>query len=282
MDFSFAQWLEANNKWGILSWDGKRWYESSHMMGDRAEIKVTWRSNGKVDVEVGPRHPMLKRALKVLLRQRPEFRDAEIEFDGYSPGTVGEFIKGPTRPPWEMPRYFYQGTSMDRWDRIQDEGLVPRSETGVNPAYGAHISSAKPSNPDYVYLGGSPGSACSLAAHDAARLDKSQPVMLRIDSRGMRKSKLRPDEDAIPRGDLYGNHDWQYSMKRLDSVGYEGSIDPKFIELYKVWDKKWVDPPPPPEPDWLAKQVMGMGGSDYQTVPGTTSAKYKWANPRED
>ena len=228
---------------------------------------------------------MLKRALKVLLRQRPEFRDWEIVFDGYSPGTVGEFLKTPTRPPWEMPRHFYQGTSMDRWDRIKDEGLVPRSETGVEPAYGAHISSARPSNPDYVYLGGSPGSACSLAAHDAARIDKSQPVMLRINSQGMRVSKLRPDIDSIPRSDPYGSYDWQHSMKRLDSIGYEGSIAPQFIELYKVWDKdtkKWTDPPPPPEPDWLAKQVMGMGDMKHKTVPGfDTPVRYKWAKPNE-
>lgn len=177
MESNFAQWLEANEKWGILSWDGKKWYESSHMLGDRAELKVTWHKH-KIDVEAGPKHPVLKRALKILLRQRPEFRDWEIVFDGYSPGTVSEFLKSPTRPPWEMPRYFYQGTSDDRWERIQEEGLVPRSKTGVEPAYGAHISSARPSNPDYVYLSGSPGSACSLAAHDAARIDKSMPVII--------------------------------------------------------------------------------------------------------
>ena len=56
MEFSFAQWLEASDKWGLLSWDGKRWYDSSHMLGDWPEIKVTWHRH-KIDVEAGPKHP---------------------------------------------------------------------------------------------------------------------------------------------------------------------------------------------------------------------------------
>jgi len=279
----FAQWLEEAERWGFLSWDerARNWYRSTTLLGDRPKFRVFW-DESKVDVEMaGPRHPQMKRALRVLIKQRPEFAKRRLEFDGYSPGTVEEFLRSQTRPPWEMPRYFYQGTSDDRWSSIERAGLVPRAKTGVKPAYGAHISSAKPSNPNYVYLVGSPGAIARWAANDAARADQSIPVILKIDSRGMDMDKLRPDEDS--RSD-----DWKDSLAQLDSVAYEGEIEPEFITLYRISKGgKWQDAPPPPppkpyEPDWLAKQVMDMhaGGTGYTNIPDTT-AKYKWVNPRE-
>lgn len=277
---NFSNWLEATEKWGRLSWDGQRWYESSHLLHGTDKINAFW-DNKKIDIDVGPKHSMLKRALKTLLKQRPEFSNLKIEFDGYSPGTVSGFINQSTRPPWEMPLYFYHGTSENRWNDIQNIGLTPRSETGITPAYGAHISSAKTSNPNYVYLTGFFGSTARLAAIDAANIDQSIPVILRIDSKGIDPQKLRADEDAIPKNDPLGNYDWQYSIQNLDTVGYEGSISPQFIKLYKTHlDRKWVDPIPP-KPDWLAKQIQNIGGSGYKDLPDTISAKYKWINPRD-
>lgn len=177
----------------------------------------------------------------------------------------------PVRPPSEMPRYFYQGTSESRWDTIEIQGLIPRIKTNVQPAYGDQTSSARESNPNYVYLAGNPDAKTRFAAHDAARLDKSSPVILKIDSRGMDIENLRPDEDSNAKN-------WQDSLSIMNSIGYEGEIDPEFVTLYKTFaNGKWQDHIiVPSKPDWLAQQINGTG---YKPIPDST-ATYKWVNQK--
>lgn len=228
----FKLWLESN----ILSWD------------DFAS----------------PYHHFIKRALKSLLRQKPEILNKQLDFDGFSPGTVKEFLGAPEfhGKKDQLPKYLYTGTSYYRWEKIREEGLKPRSETSEEPVFGASISSAPPANPDHIYLAVTLGATVRWAASDASR-DGSYPVILRIDSQGIDPNRIRPDVDI--RSDQ-----WLDSFHKLGTIAYEGKIAPRFavsesvnlIELIQAkkgdrWEKpgSWLEPQ-----DWLAQQ-------DYKKIP---------------
>jgi len=271
----FKQFFEAS--WNILGWNGSHWYEYDAFK--EKPLFDVYIDKNRVSVSMaGPRHPQMKKALKILIKQRPDVADKELDFDGWRPGSVKEFLKTSEyhQSKDELPRFLYTGTSLLRWESIREDGLRPRSETGVEPAYGAQISSAIPANPDYIYLAGSLGSTVRIASRDAARGENPyQPVILRIDSRGLKYDKLRADEDS-----RCGKYDWQCSMSSLDTLAYKGKISPKYIELYKVYNpetKKYDDPGPGLEPqDWLAQQMLHR--ADYTEIPGV--GRYKWVDPK--
>jgi hypothetical protein len=268
---NFKLWLETD----VLSWSPNYphgWYPAE--IGDRPTIQVFIDSK-RVSVDfASPYHPLLKRALKALVRQKPEVLNLTLEFDGFSPGTVNEFLGMAEFHGKKdvLPKYLYTGTSYYRWEKIREEGLKPRSETQEEPVYGANISSAPPANPDHVYLAVTLGATVRWAANDASR-DGSYPVILRIDSRGLNPRLIRPDVDVR-------SEKWLDSFHRLGTIAYEGNIAPQFIELIQAKkDNKWEKPGPWLEPqDWLAQQMLHRTG--YTKIPNTNHS-YKWVNPKE-
>ena len=279
----FKNWLFVESeKIQFLSWDAdgahRGWYVSS--LGHRPTFQA-YIDPKNVSIEyAGPRHPLLKRALTRLVRQLrgTGIEDKKFNVDGWSPGTVNDFLSSPdvNGPKDRLPKYLWHGTSLFRWERIREEGLLPLGESGAERAYGAKISSAKPADPKYVYMATTLGSAVRMAAQDAQISDEdsnSIPIILRINTSNLDYNKLRPDIDSRT-----GN--WLDSMHIMDAIAYEGKIAPQDIELHKAWDKekkKFVDPRPDLiEPqDWLAQQMLHRTG--YQTIPGTKS-QFKWAN----
>ena len=273
----FKQWLLVEGD-EFLSWDknSSKWYQRA--IGHQAELDV-YITKTKVMFDVGPSHPFLKRSLKLLLKQRPDIENKEITFDGWSPGTVIKFINDPQYhgPKNKLPKFLYTGTSLYHWEKIRENGLKPRIETGESPAYGADKTNAASANEYYVYLAGNPTEATRFAARDAAAKSGDKPVILKIDAQGLKYENLRPDEDS--RQDT-----WEGSLQKLNTVAYEGEISPQYVQLYKVWDGKKGFTDPEPElldssywfnkKDWLAQQMLNRTG--YQQVPGTEKSTFKW------
>jgi hypothetical protein len=232
---NFRLFLESEER-GAWSWDSDdpkgKWYRAG--LGHRPTIGA-YLDSKRVSIEyAGPFHPLIKKALYALVKQFPQTVDQVIDFDGFKPGTVREFL---TSKEYEkrtnskrLPAYFYHGTSSKAWQLIEKSGLSPRSVTSASPAYGASISSAKPAKENLIYLSASYGAAVRFAASDATRnYSGSYPVILQIDSKGMDANRLRADEDS--QADA-----WQDSIHMLNSVAYEGTIDPRYIKIYASWD----------------------------------------------
>lgn len=260
---NFKNWILKEETQGSFSWDGQSW--GKEYLGDRTKISVY--IDNKVRLDVGPRHPNIKKAIKILVKQKPEVINKPIEFDGFSPGTVRDYLYNPEYHDDKnlLPKYLYTGTSLYRWEKIKEMGLAPRVVTHEEPVHGAQISSALPANPNYVYLSGSPGNTVKFAGRDASK-DGSSSVILQIDTNGLKYNKLKPDEDSWA-------GTWQGSLHKLNTVAYEGIILPKYIKLYKAINpqtNKWEDPGEFLEPkDWLAKQFKNIGKEP------------KWIKPNE-
>lgn len=225
---------------GAYGWDRSRWFSlHTHIRGQHEPIINGYFSSNKVSIDQSPYHSYMKRAVSTLAKQFPSTVSYKIDFDGWSPGTVAEYLKDKSlhQSKEVLPKFLYHGTSYHRWESIQKEGLKPRSQTEVSPAYGAAMEHALPADPNQVYLSATFGNAVRFASRDASGSDKSKPVVLRIDSSGLNYRKLRPDVDSQ-------SGSWEKSFQWIGTVGYEGSIAPQHISLYKVFDssvRKWVD-----------------------------------------
>jgi len=156
-------------------------------------------------------------ALRDISGKHPEAMSFLIRFDG--PWMlVSELLHKDSSLVW------LHGTSSVAYEKIAREGLQPRRQTKAKPAYGAHISSAPPSDPNCVYLTTQENAAQFAAAH-AARAHGGDPIILQVLS--VDESLLEPDEDSK-------TSSWRESLDRLGSVKYCGSIHPTNI---KKWSK---------------------------------------------
>jgi len=198
-----------------------------------ADIRFTIRDpregyDGKkfIDIENSSyNNPRLHDALKKLLELEPRIADYGLYFDGYMhQGTVAEFLHQGVEET--LPPYVYTGTSAARYEKIKIEGLKPRAMTDSDPVHGAFNS---PSIPDRVYLSITPGNTVRFAARDAAR-DKSNPLILKIQSSGLRENLLVPDEDSR-------SHSWEDSIHISGTFAYKGVIRPEFISPYMIIDR---------------------------------------------
>lgn len=264
---SFRAFVESDE---ALNWDAywPKW--RPHQIGDRGMINV-YVTSRHISVDESPYHPMMKKALRILIRQKPYLAAKPLDFDGWSPGTLEEFIRSPEpiRPRDKLPKVMYHGTSYFRWERIREDGLKPQSESGAE--YGAEPMSAPEANPDLIYLCGTVGAATRQYSRDVSRKEGSGsfPVILKIDTSGMDYTKLRPDEESRART-------WQDSLAHLNTVAYEGSISPDKISIEVAYNPKtdrWEKPGPWLEPqDALAQAMLHRTG--YKEIPGV--GRYKW------
>ena len=269
-NYKMKQLAESRDE--ALNW--VPWYPKweTPQIGDRGVLNV-YISSRHISIDESPYHPLLKKALKILVKQKPYVANKPIDFDGWSPGTVSEFIKSrePIHPWNTLPQYMYHGTSYFRWEHIREHGLQPQSESGAE--YGAEPMSAPVANQNYIYLTATFGTAVRLYARDVSKKEGegSHQVVLRINTNGMDHRKLRADEESKKTS-------WQDSLHHLNTIAYEGSIPPNKIELYKAYNpdtKTWEEPGAWMDPkDWLAQQTIHRTG--YTNIPNST-AKYKWA-----
>jgi hypothetical protein len=192
--------------------------------------------------QVGRHNPKLKEILTDLIKKSPEIADYQLKFDGPGFGSVKEYLGKVSHPDFTgMPSKWYHGTSEWAWkERISIEGLRPRAHTQTKAAYGANISSAKPADPNLVYLADNDGNVVRFAARDANKHAYhtghkwSQPAILEIDKKGVHPDYFDTDIDSREK-------DWKQSLWTLGTVGYRGVISPGFIKLHMVNnDKEWV------------------------------------------
>jgi hypothetical protein len=159
-------------------------------------------------------------ALREIVWEYPEAGSFKIKFDGPWQ-TVSDVLARASRSPV----LFLHGTSSTAWDRIQEQGLLPRKRSGSRPAYGAHLSHAAAADPEAVYLTTQLGTA-SWAARDAARTHGGEPTILEVDARDLDEDKLEPDEDSR-------SASWRESLETMGSVKYKGQIPPRSIRIHE-------------------------------------------------
>jgi hypothetical protein len=178
-----------------------------------------------------------RRAAREIVAQHPALADLPLMFDGPPDRTLAEHA---APPPWQWSSAtFLHGTSRATWERIQREGIQPRTVTGSSAAHGAQYSHAKPGRTDAVYLTLSPNTA-RFAARDADRKDRSGPVVLLV--RGVREERAIPDIDS-------GEDTARASLDRIGSIGYLGRIAPTDVALGWAVDPAtngWVRVPSAP------------------------------------
>ncbi len=254
-------WLIESENEGSYYWNGNIWTKDSLFNKIQA-----WIDSKIVSLEgINSNHPMAKRILKMLIKQFPETSSKIIDFDGYRPGTVKDFIQV-FHGSKDLPKYLYHGTSVYRWENIKDNGLMPRAISGSDPVFGAGKSHAIPASENLVYLATNIGNTVKFAGRDAQK-DGSKPLILKIDTKGLTPDRLYPDEDSQ-------ETNWQDSMYKSGILGYQGVIKPDFItpntilvdNLWRPVRKEDLEPE-----DWLGKQFLKMKDS-----PTT----FKWINPK--
>jgi hypothetical protein len=126
---------------------------------------------------------------------------------------------------------FYHGTNSTAAQSILREGLRPRSETNVQPAYGSS-STVGAGRSEAIYL------TTQIQMARFAALDASKrggyPVILEV--KGIDSSLCQADEDS-------GEKDPVKSIERIGSIAYVGSISPSKIKLaYQIedGDRDWT------------------------------------------
>jgi len=170
-------------------------------------------------------HQGFRKALDEMVAKYPELRDWLIMFDGPW-GEVKDLVggAGPQERDWSKMTFFH-GTSLAAWEKIQVEGLRPRGDTNVNPAYGAGFGAAE-GRVDAVYLTTQLNMA-QHASHDAARGTGTTLAILEV--RGLDPEHVHPDEDS--RAETA-----EGSLERIGSIAYAGVIPPENIRLRYLWD----------------------------------------------
>jgi hypothetical protein len=162
-------------------------------------------------------HPGFRRAIEEITDKYPELEDYLIEFDGPRFPLI-DLLQKPLMNDWSQIEFLH-GTSTALWPQIQQQGLLPRATTGQAATYGSAISSAKPGNPNAVYLTTQLTTA-NFAAIDAAKFHGGKPLILKIS--GISPEYVIPDIDS--RAETA-----EQSLHQLGSIGYLAPITPAMI-----------------------------------------------------
>ena len=152
-----------------------------------------------------------RKALKAIVADYPEVADFWLSFDGPMK-PVRDVLGLSDSDSWDG-LVFLHGTSTTFLPTIEKNGLRPRGQTSVKPAYG-HGSNAKPSNPDLLYFT-TQETMAKFAARAAAAVHGGEPVILEV--RNLDKAKAEPDEDSREKTA-------EASLARMGSIGYRGRV----------------------------------------------------------
>jgi hypothetical protein len=171
-------------------------------------------------------HAGFREALFEMVEVYPELLDFEIKFDG--PWMPVRLLLEDAPFDWSRTTFFH-GTSAWAAEKILKDGLKPRSQTNVAPAYGAS-STVGPGRAEAIYLTTQLGMA-KFAALDAGAHHKTGAVILVM--RGLDPDFVQADEDS-------GESDPKRSLDRIGSVAYAAPIPADRIDLaYSLVDGAW-------------------------------------------
>jgi hypothetical protein len=178
-------------------------------------------------------HPGFLKALHDMVRQYPELTDFVVKFDGPWVPVSRLLSSRPSesrQPPWAR-LTFYHGTSSTAATRILVEGLRPRSQTNVAPAYG--VNSAKGAGrAEAIYLTTQLNMA-KFAALDAAKAHRGDGVVLEVS--GIDPEFVAADEDSR-------EQDAAASLSRIGSIAYMAPIPSSKIRLIlRSASSGWID-----------------------------------------
>lgn len=194
------------------SWEYTKEYPLGLRGGWSASIGLSSKNNWmNLSVEGATEYDEnFRNALREIVAEYPEVAQYFVSFDGPDI-PVSELLAMESKDFRDI--VFLHGTSSAVLPRIMAEGLRPRGETGVDPAYG-RASSAKPGLLDRVYLTTQLGMAKS-AASQAANAHGGEPVILEIT--GLDPSYVLPDEDSRAKTA-------EESLAKLGSIAYSRTI----------------------------------------------------------
>lgn len=164
------------------------------------------------------------KALHEMVREYPELRDFDVKFDGpWMPLTklLSLRPRESKEPDWTQ-LTFYHGTSSTAASIILRDGLRPRSQTNVAPAYGASAN-APTGHVEAIYLT-TQLSMARYAANDAAR-GRGTAVVLEV--KGIDPAFVAADEDSR-------ETEAAASLARLGSIAYMAPIPASKVRL--IWE----------------------------------------------
>lgn len=177
-------------------------------------------------------HAGFLKALHEMVRQYPELRDFVVKFDGPWVPVSRLLSSRPSdaRAPHWARLTFYHGTSSTAAARILVEGLRPRSQTNVAPAYGVN-SEKGAGRAEAIYLTTQLNMA-KFAALDAAKAHRGDGVILEVE--GIDPDFVAADEDS-------GQSDAAVSLSRIGSIAYLAPIPASKIRplLQSISGRGW-------------------------------------------
>lgn len=203
-------------------------------LGDKYSAYIQKRKN-KISIDnLSSYHPDARKITQDLYSILPEIGGYALNFDGHEVGTVNEFIG---EEHSEYPEQWYHGTSTWHYEKIKEEGLQPRTSSGVSPSY--FNLSAPAGEEDSVYLSGDDGNDVRFAARSAMQVarnaghEDARPIILKIHEDALNPNKMKPDEDSDA-------SNWKDSLIRTGTIRYIGGIRPQYIKPHMIWEKGWV------------------------------------------
>ncbi len=166
--------------------------------------------------------------------------------DALTLGQLGEFV--------------YHGTTSAVLDKIRVEGLTPRgwsrpgnypiSKFAISEYYLKATKSKYFSNPNVVYL----ATYCNwYHAERAATVSGGQPILLKIPTARLKRSRFRVDENCLLQsgratGHFWKQHDrlhidgldWDKSVQKDALFCYASSIPYSLVAEVQQKDKNWI------------------------------------------
>jgi len=177
-------------------------------------------------------HAGFLKALHEMVREYPELGDFVVKFDGPwipVPKLLTQHAAESREPDWAR-MHFYHGTSSTAAERIVVEGLKPRSQTNVDPAYGVG-SNAGAGRAEAIYLTTQLGMA-KFAALDAAKAHHGDGVILEVI--GLNPDFVAADEDSKQTSAAA-------SLARIGSIAYLAPIAASKIQVILRAEKSgWI------------------------------------------
>lgn len=207
--------------------DGEITQERYRVNGRNAEIFIQQRPNNpkltSVMVEgMSDTHPHLIKTLEFLMQVDEKFKLANLRLDNNPKISVEDFVKQNSISNG-IPEFLYHGTSSDSAKLILEKGLLPRDISNQDSKYKSVQSGESLSDRVYLCTFGNIGSA-KFAARQAASVDHSKPIILKIATQTLQRENLRPDEDSKA-------PTWEDSMNSMGSLSHVGIIKPELMEI---------------------------------------------------
>lgn len=165
-------------------------------------------------------HPQINSLLEMMTEVNPVFRKAIVKLDNNPKINVEDFLVK-NKEIKDLPDFLYHGTSLEAYNNIIHEGLLPRDLSKSEATYKSLHSGESIPNQVYLCTEGNIGSA-KFASEQASRNSSTERVIIKIDTSKLDRKLFVADEDS-------GKQNWKDSLNSLGSVAYAGSIPAEAI-----------------------------------------------------